>query len=113
MKKTLTAAALCITLAIPAFAAEVKEPSAAPAPAGKTAPPDFKQKKAQILKNLDERIAALQQDKKCIQAAKADEDLRACRDKGRAMREGRREEMKNRRNTMRNSGAERPAPGGK
>jgi len=74
MKKTLIAAAiLSFVFAIPAFAAQngqSNEPAAT-----------FEQKQARILKMFDDRIASLQEAKTCVQAAKDDDDLRACRKK--------------------------------
>jgi hypothetical protein len=75
MKNALLAAAvLSLALAAPAFAADDKQP---PNPSGRT----FEQRQAHILKILDERIACLQEGKACVQAAKSDDDLRACRQK--------------------------------
>jgi hypothetical protein len=75
MKKALIATALLsLAFAVPAFAAEGGQPPAAP---GQT----FEQRQAHILKMIDERIASLNEGKACIQAAKNDEDLKACREK--------------------------------
>jgi hypothetical protein len=75
MKRTLIAAALLsLALAMPAFAGEEGQPPTVP---GQT----FEQKQANTLKMMDERIAGLQEAKTCIQAAKSDEDLKACRKK--------------------------------
>ncbi len=75
MKRALTAAAvLSLAFAVPAFAAEGGQPQNAQ---GAT----FEQRQANILKMLDERIASLQAGKACVQAAKSDDDLKACREK--------------------------------
>ncbi len=74
MKNAMIAAAvLLLALAASAFAADVKQP---PNPSGQT----FEQRQAQILKMFDERIAGLQEGKTCVQAAKNDDELRACRE---------------------------------
>ena len=73
MKRTLIAAALLsLACAVPALAAEGAGQPPVP---GQT----FEQRQANILKMMDERIAGLQDGKTCIQAAKNDEDLKACR----------------------------------
>ena len=75
MKRTLIAAALLsLAFAAPALAAEGGQPPVAP---GQT----FEQRQAHVLKMMDERIAGLQEGKTCIQAAKNDDDLKACRKK--------------------------------
>ncbi len=75
MKSALIAAVLLsLALAVPAFAAEGGQP---PAASGQT----FEQRQARILKMIDERIAGLQEGKTCVQAAKNDEDLKACRER--------------------------------
>jgi Spy/CpxP family protein refolding chaperone len=79
MKRALFAALLLsLALALPAFAVESNAPPNAPpkAPAA-----NFDQRKAQILKHIDERNTKLQQEKDCVQAAKNDNDLKACREK--------------------------------
>lgn len=42
---------------------------------------NFEQRKEMMLKKIDERIARLQEEKACIQAATKPEDIRACREK--------------------------------
>lgn len=75
MKRTLIAAALLsLAFTVPALAADGGKPPTVP---GQT----FEQRQANILKMMDERIAHLQEGKTCIQAAKNDEDLKACREK--------------------------------
>jgi hypothetical protein len=63
--------------------------------------PNFEQMKAIHLKKLDERMTSLQQEKACVQAAKNQDDLMACRTKHKA-------EMKEYRDDMR----KRIGPGG-
>ena len=73
MKRTAIAAiVLSLALAGPALAIESSAPPKAP-----TA--NFEQKKAQILKNIDDRLSRLQKERECFQAAKSDDDLRGCR----------------------------------
>lgn len=64
---------LFLAPAIPAFA-QANAPGTAPGA-------NFEQRKARVLKNLDERISRLEQAKACIQAATGFEALRACREK--------------------------------
>ena len=70
-RAVIVAIVVFLAFALPAFAVESNEPPKGPAPT-------FEQKKAQLLKSLDERITKLQQEKTCVQAAKKDEDLQAC-----------------------------------
>jgi len=77
MKTVLIAMAASILFAAPAFAADN-----APQPKGPG--PSFEQRKSDILKHIDERIARNQEEKTCVQAAKNHDDLKACRDKIRA-----------------------------
>ena len=65
---------LSLAFALPAFAAESNAPP-------KGTAPTFEQKKAQILKRFDERSTKLQEEKACVQAAKNDNDLKACKAK--------------------------------
>ena len=75
MKRTVIATlALSLAFALPAFAAESSGPP-------KATVPTFEQKKAQFLKNLDDRSTKLQEERACVQAAKNDNDLKACRNK--------------------------------
>jgi len=78
MKRALIAAAVVLSLAfaVSAFADE-RQPSNNPGQ-------NFEQRKAEILKMMDERIAGIQEEKSCVQAAKSHEDLKACREKHRA-----------------------------
>jgi len=77
MKTVMIAMAVSILIAAPAFAADN-----APQPKGPG--PSFEQRKSDILKHIDERIARNQEEKTCVQAAKNHDDLKACRDKIRA-----------------------------
>jgi hypothetical protein len=88
MKKTLIAAVLlALAFVVPAFAVEGNQP---PPAQGKT----FEERQAHILKMIDERMAGLQEGKACVQAAKSDNDLKACREKHMS-------EMKEKRGEMR------------
>ncbi|MCK9418748.1 MAG: hypothetical protein M0R70_05130 [Nitrospirae bacterium] len=78
MKRALIAAvALSLVLAVSAFAADGGQPQNAP-------PPNFDQRKSDILKMLDGRMTSLQEAKNCIQAATNHDDIRTCREKHRA-----------------------------
>ena len=91
MKKALIAAvALSLVLAVSAFAADSGRPQNIPAP-------NFDQRKSDILKMLDERMAGLQEAKHCIEAAKNHDDIRTCREKHRAEMMEKRGEMKQQR----------------
>lgn len=91
MKRTFIAAALLsFVFAVPAFAAESGQPQQA-------TPATFEERQANILKMLDERIASLQEGKACVQDAKSDADLRACRQKHMAEMREQRGEMRGRR----------------
>ena len=94
MKKTLIAAALLsLAFAVPTFAVEGGRPPTAP---GQT----FEQRQAHILKMIDERIISLQEGKACVQAAKSDSDLKACREKHVSQRKGKRGAMRHERGLM-------------
>jgi hypothetical protein len=78
MKRVLIAAAvLSLVVAAAAFAAD-----SGPAPKGQGM--SFEEQKADILKHIDTRMSSLQEGKACVQAAKNQDDLRACRQKQRA-----------------------------
>jgi len=78
MRKALIAAvALSLVLAVAAFAVDNGQPGNVPVQ-------NFDQRKTDILKMLDERLASLQEAKSCIQAAKTNDDIKTCRDKHRA-----------------------------
>ena len=91
MKNMLLAAVLSAgVFAVPALAAETNPQPPATAPT-------FEQRQAHMLKMIDERITSLQAGKACVQAAKSNDDLNACRDKHMAeMREKRAEMMQQR-----------------
>jgi hypothetical protein len=84
---------LSLVFAVPAFAVDGTQPP-------KETAPTFEQIKADHLKKLDERLNSLQQERVCAQAAKNQDELRACRAKHKA-------EMKEHRDDMRMRG-----PGG-
>jgi hypothetical protein len=72
-REVITAVAvLSLVFAFPVFAVEGNQP-----PADTT--PNFEQMKADHLRRLDAKINSLQQEKACAQAAKNQDDLRACR----------------------------------
>jgi hypothetical protein len=74
MKTALIAAALTGICVITAFAADS---STNPQGSGQ----NFAQKKAEILKHIDLRIANSQEEKVCVQAAESHDGLMACREK--------------------------------
>ena len=87
MKRAFIAAALLsLAFAVSVFADDSGQP-----PQGQA--PNFEQKQAEILKNIDTRIAGLQDDRVCVKAAKNHDDLKVCRDKQMAEMEKRRAEM--------------------
>ena len=53
----------------------------------------FDQRKADILKMFDQRIADFQENRSCVQAAQTNDDLKTCRDKEQAAMELRRKSM--------------------
>jgi hypothetical protein len=88
MKRAIIAAVLLsLAFAVPILAAEGGQPPSAP---GKT----FEQRQADMLKFVDERIATLQEGKTCVQAAKSDDDLTACKEKFMTEMRKKRDEMK-------------------
>ena len=56
--------------------------------------PSFAERKAEVLKNLDNQILSLQETKTCIQAAKDHNAIKACREKQMAERKQLHEEMR-------------------
>ena len=94
MKNALLAAAVLAGMfAMPVFAADTS-----PQP-GTSAPPTFEQRQAQMLKMIDERISSLQAGKTCVQTAKTNDDLNACREKHMAEMREKRAEMQKYRGT--------------
>jgi hypothetical protein len=75
MKEVTLAALILLCLAIPAVAADVGGQ-----PQDRSGR-DFQQTKAEILKRIDERLARIQQERACVEAARSHEDARACREK--------------------------------
>jgi len=87
MKRALIAAAvLSLAFAVPAFAVEGGQPP-------KDQAQSFEQKKADILKKIEARMARNQEEKSCVQAAKSHEDLKACWEKQKQEMEKMREDM--------------------
>jgi hypothetical protein len=93
----IAAAVLSLALAVPAFAVDGTQPP-------KDQSQSFEQKKADILKNMDERMARMQEEKSCVQAANSHADLKTCWEK-------RRQEMEKMRETHGGMG-KRGGPGG-
>jgi hypothetical protein len=92
MKRFMLIAVLLISVfTVPAFAATADQQSNASSE-------PFEQKQTRILQLIDNRIADLQEAKTCVQAAKNNDDLKACRQK----------QMQKMRNKMmnRNNGAQ-------
>jgi len=86
MGKTLLAAAvLALAFAAPSVAMGGSDPAQ-----GQTG--NFEQKKADVLKMFDQRIADMQDGRSCVQAAQSHDDLKACRDKQMAAMEQKRKE---------------------
>ena len=84
MKRAAIVAAVVLSLvfAASAFAIEGSEPA-----------PNFEQIKADHLKKLDDRMTSLQKEKVCVEAAKNQDDLRACRSKHKAEMTGHGDQM--------------------
>ena len=81
MKKALTitmAILFALTITSVTFAEEKVVPSIEGSQPTKGTSPNFEQMKANHLKKLNERINSIKQEKTCVQAAKNQEDLRAC-----------------------------------
>ena len=68
------AVAVSILFVAPVFSADN-------APQFKGPGPNFEQRKSEILKRIDERIARNHEERSCVQAAMNHYDLKACRDK--------------------------------
>jgi len=77
MKTAMIAMTALVLFSSPAFEADN-------APQFNGAGPSFEQRKSDILKHIDERIARNQEEKSCVQAAKNHDDIKACRDKFKA-----------------------------
>ncbi len=58
---------------------------------------NFSTHKAEMLANIEEQIAKLQEHKSCVSAANDKEAMKACRDKMKGWREGERAEMQEKR----------------
>ena len=86
-KKAIAAVVLTLAFAAPVFAAGGDQP-----PMGTG--PNFDQRKAEILKALDEQMSSLQEAKTCIQAAKNHDAIKACREKRMAEKKQLHEEMR-------------------
>lgn len=71
MRRAVIAVALVLVFALPVFAVDVSK-----TPAGTA--PTFDQMKADRMKKIDERMTSLQEEKACVQAAKTQDDLKAC-----------------------------------
>jgi hypothetical protein len=67
-------AVVTLMVAVPAFAVDNPPPQ-------KGQGQNFEQRKAEIIKRIDERIARNQEEKTCVQGANNHNDLKACRDK--------------------------------
>jgi hypothetical protein len=102
MKKTVIVAAsvLSMAFAIPAFATEVGQMT-------QQAASDFEKTKADTLKWLDERIAAFQQQKTCVQNAADQAALGTCWSQHKTEMKGSRGEM----NYRRDLGTQVPSQG--
>jgi hypothetical protein len=74
MKTATMVALIFLGLVISAFAIEGGPPPQGPGP-------NFELRKADILKEIDQRLTRLQQMKACIQAARSHDDARTCREK--------------------------------
>jgi hypothetical protein len=75
MKRFVIAAAvLSLVVAAAAFAAD-----SGTAPKGPNM--SFEERKAEVLKHIDTRLISLQEEKTCVQAAKSQDDLHACKQK--------------------------------
>jgi len=89
MKKAVIAAVAVLSLILAglSFAVEGIQPSAGTVP-------NFEQMKADHLKKLDDRMTSLQKEKVCVEAAKNQDDLRACRSKHKAEMKGHGDQMR-------------------
>lgn len=84
MKKTVVVTVLSLAFSVQVFAADGSQQPAGPGP-------NFEKIKAEQLNRLEKRIAHLQEEKACIQAATNSEGVKACREKFKSeMKEDRR-----------------------
>lgn len=118
MKRALIAAAvLSLAFAMPAFAVEGGQPAneAKDAKELKVTPKapgdNFAQRKAVLLKRLDERIASMQQERKCIKASKTPEEAGNCRAGRMGGRRDRRDGMMRKQGGPGGPGSQVPAQG--
>ena len=74
MRAAVLTALISLSFAIPVFAMDEGQP-----PRGTG--PNFEERKAEILKRIDERLTSLQQMKVCIQTARTSDDAKACRER--------------------------------
>ena len=72
-KTVILAAALSLALMGSAFAVDNGQSQKGPGP-------NFDQKKASIIKKLDERVKKTKEAQNCVQAAKTMDDLKVCRE---------------------------------
>jgi len=94
MKRILVAAIfLSLVAIVPVFGADSGQPENAN---GQT----FEQRQSHIMRMIDERIASLREAKTCIQAARNDDELRACKEKFMAELREQRGGMKRQRGMM-------------
>ena len=63
----------------------------------------FAKRKAFALENVNARISMLEQSKSCINSAQKKEDLKKCREEGKAKRNSMKESFKAKRQAMKNS----------
>lgn len=80
MKKTIVRTlVLAAALTLPSLPMDAKgQPPGGP-PGGPG--PGFEEKRAEMLRHIEEKIARNHQEKACVQAARGFDDLRACRDR--------------------------------
>ena len=74
MKTNIISMFIATIFAVPAFAVDS-------APQPKAPGPKFEQRKADLLKRIDERIVRIQEEKTCVQAATNHDGIKACREK--------------------------------
>jgi hypothetical protein len=86
VKRTAIILAVLLALAVPVFAAEDEDKA--------TKQDNFSERKAQILKKLNDQIRNLQEAKTCVQAAKDQDAIKTCREKQMAERKQLQEEMR-------------------